>query len=287
MSVGSYTNNYISSKEIISQSKQKNLLGESTVKRIFQENILDFYYKTPKKFNISGLNITELDGESIKKYLETYSQNKKLEILSIYCYNCNLIKLEKLPIELTRLDCSYNNLTELNNLPDNLKYLICSFNNLNSLGNLPNRLVGLYCSNNENLRIVKVPESLIDLEISINQIDTNITFHKNLKIFFVFKDYWEYKSNIDKLRLLKINYKIYYRFFVKSENIKHPTVNNEKIFKVFKEQEGGKKNKIKVNIKKSELQKIAFKHNISLKKLDGTIKKKIELYKSLKNKKLI
>ena len=47
------------------------------------------------------------------------------------------------------------------------------------------------------------------------------------------------------------------------------------------------KNPKKINMKKSELQKIALKNKVSLKKRDGTMKKKDELIKSLKLKKIL
>ena len=82
-----------------------------------------------------------------------------------------------------------------------------------------------------------------------------------------------------------------------SNNIKKNIIEKYNLgnsYKITSRIEGGgnkrvKKNKNpkKINMKKSELQKIALKNKVSLKKRDGTIKKKDELIKSLKLKKLL
>ena len=171
---------------------------------------------------------------------------------------------------------------------------------------LPENLKILKYFNNFNLLITEIPSNLEILEIDLCQFTktyNTILEHINKK-----------KNNkLNKIIIYEgkyINQQSCYQTFEGTYNGKMidcakiaETIKNKKkdIIQFINEKlninvtligfdekhSGGKKNNKKVTIKKSELQKIASKNNISLKKNDGTMKKKIELYKSLKIKKLI
>lgn len=73
------------------------------------------------------------------------------DIISLYCINCKIKKIPKLPTSLVKFNCEKNLLTELPSLPNSLLYLYCNNNNLFRLPDLPKNLKKLVCYHNNNL----------------------------------------------------------------------------------------------------------------------------------------
>ena len=277
------------------------------------------FIKIPSSAKTSTQRSTEHSTQSNIFSYNELSNNEKIKYTwngvserpsLIYNLNCSNRNLEKLPDELPdsikEIDCSFNKIKELpEKLPSDLGYLNCSYNELNELpNNLPNNIYELSIQFNKNLKDIPF-ESLPNLiylhldkrqflkffekikkdykkkyyrlELFIYSLQTNKkideqNIQKKIKNNFLVKKPTEYLMNMKKMpnniqRRLKINYNI--------PNVRIIT------------SEGGSKNSKKINMKKSELQKIALKNKVSLKKRDGTMKKKDELIKSLKLKKLL
>ena len=227
-----------------------------------------------------------------------------------YMFNCtknNINKHKKLhdilPKDLEILICKGNMIKKLpDDLPKNLKKLDCSINLIKELPKLPTSLEELYCDFNYGLISLDIPDNLKKIQIDKNQFDRfkklllihisnkNNKNNKNNKLHEIIIHYTEWKWEFTPQKIINIKKEISdlnQEFKEIDENVNISLIgpisendkNNKKV--------GGKKNNNNVTIKKSELQKIASKNNISLKKRDGTIKKKMELYKLLKIKKLI
>jgi len=256
---------------------------------------------------------------------KSFFRPSKIYILD--CSDCNLEKLqENLPDSIQKIYCEYNKIKKLpEKLPRDLKYLDCYLNELEELPQylVDTNIIKLNISWNKNLKNIVIPRNIETLIIDnyqfikfyddINNLKLNVDLV--VKIYqFVFdiktKNYTEnILEKISKItekfrELSKINncapkIKLEYHNDISLPNIKF----KEKLMKNYNmtvsipgstnKIEGGsktvKKNKNpkKINMKKSELQKIALKNKVSLKKKDGTIKKKDELIKSLKLKKLL
>ena len=217
--------------------------------------------------------------------------NLPTNLQKLICKNNIITKLE-LPPNLVELNCSYNKITEFINLPINLKKLDCSYNQITKL-ELPIYIEKLNISFNTKLEELVIPDNIkLELTLDSYQLKKFKDFlvekkFRYLKLIIYHLDYEKFDKNL----LKDFHYNIYYINKLPN-NYKKKIIENYNI--VIKRIEGGsqkkqvKKNKnSKINLKKSELQKIASKNSISLKKNDGTMKKKIELYKSLKIKKLI
>lgn len=267
--------------------------------------------QTSTKSNIFSYN--ELSNNEKKKYTWNGVSNRPSTIYNLNCSNRNL---EKLPIDLPdsieEIDCSFNKIKELpEKLPSKLELLNCSFNELNKLPiNLPDSIQIIAIQFNKNLEDIPL-DSLPNLRHLYLDERQFLKFFEKIKNDYKKKNYLlqlyiyslqtNKKINEDSIqRKLKNNV-----FIVKKpiqfaqymeklpSHIQIRLKKNYNIPNVIRINEGGSKtvknskNLKKINMKKSELQKIALKNKVSLKKRDGTMKKKDELFKSLKLKKLL
>jgi Leucine-rich repeat (LRR) protein len=246
--------------------------------------------------------------------------------IELYCNNNKIKELpENLPDNIKELDCSNNQITELpEKLPQFLETLKISNNQITELPNLSllYRIRNLYCAGNKiktidlsetriqlldisfntELETLKITDNITSLHLDINQFDkfyenilpkkakifltiyipigTNKTFYKKSTLGFsgarIIENYniTNFSNNIKKNIITKYNLGNSYKIASRIEGGGNKTVKKNK-------------NPKKINMKKSELQKIALKNKVSLKKRDGTMKKKDELIKSLKLKKLL
>ena len=253
--------------------------------------------KTSTKSNIFLYN--ELSNNEKIKYTWNGASNRPSIIYNLYCSNRNLEKLpDNLPDTIEKIDCSFNQIKELpDKLPSNLKYLDCCGNELNKL---PQNLVDtniqeLKIAFNKNLENIVLPKNIQLLHIDNYQFMKFFDFLSKLPSLYL--EIYQLKNTISKFNIMEkmslFSGKASHSFVSFSNNkIRQKLIENYKMLSV-KRIEGGsktvknsKKSK-KINMKKSELQKIALKNKVSLKKRDGTMKKKDELIKSLKLKKLL
>ena len=286
-----------------------NLLNKIT-SIIFSNNDLTKLPKLPPNLislKCSSNKITQLPEElplSLKKLDCSYNKITKLP--------------EKLPSNLVELDCSYNQITELpKELPSNLEKLDCSYNQITELPKkLPINLVELNCGYNKIINLENLPFFIQKLDILFNTKLEKLDIPNNTKTLELILDSYQFEKfketlrEIKKYRFLKL--KIYHIESTKKFTVNHDegfstSISHQKPSYINKLPENYKKNIIKnynlhiiqiieggsktvknsknpkkINMKKSELQKIALKNKVSLKKRDGTMKKKDELIKSLK-----
>ena len=93
------------------------------------------------KYNLEDAN--DINFDSFDKIID-YDK-----VVYIFCSDCNLTELPKLPNSLLEFRSCYNKLTKLPELPNSLQELYCYNNQLTSLPELPNSLSILYCYNNK------------------------------------------------------------------------------------------------------------------------------------------
>jgi len=219
-------------------------------------------------------------------------------IYSLDCSNRNLEKLpENLPDTIEEINCRYNRIKELpEKLPIKLKYLNCSYNKLNKLPkNLPSNIVTLCIEFNKDLEDIPLESlpNLIHLYLDARQfvkfykrIEDYIRENIKLQLHIIFlPNNNKKKDNQTERKIQDILYFstrfelpkpiLYNKNLSKTpNNIAERLKKNYNLTKVIRidNQEAGsktvKKNKNpkKINMKKSELQKIALKNKVSLKK---------------------
>jgi Leucine-rich repeat (LRR) protein len=129
-----------------------------------------------------------------------------INIQELYCYNCNLILLSKLPKSLKILDCRYNQLTSLPELPNSLQILYCDNNKLISLPKLPKSLEFLKCETNQLSELPELPIKLQKLYCYNNKIKWILNIPKLMSILQY--DYDKFIKNIKYKN--KYLYKIIY-----------------------------------------------------------------------------
>ena len=227
--------------------------------------------------------------------------------------DCNYNQITKLPYNLPKLletlKISNNQITELPNLSSlyNIKNLYCAGNKIKTI-TLNKGIQVIDISFNADLEKLDISEVIGDfqLKLDINQFDkfyedisskkakiflniyipigTNKTFYK--KFYEKIADRLSGKETLEIVKTKKSTLGFRGAKIIDNYNITNS-------YKIASRIEGGSKtvknskNPKKINMKKSELQKIALKNKVSLKKRDGTMKKKDELIKSLKLKKLL
>ena len=232
---------------------------------------------------------------------------------------------EKLPRNLETLKISNNQITELPNVSSvyRIRNLYCAGNKIKIIDLSETRIQLLDISFNTELETLKITDNITSLHLDINQFDkfyenilpkkakiflniyipigTNKTFYK--KFYETMGDRFSGKETLEIVKTKKSTLgfsgaKIIDNYNITnfSNNIKKNIITKYNLgnsYKIAQRIEGGSKtvknskNPKKINMKKSELQKIALKNKVSLKKRDGTMKKKDELIKSLKLKKLL
>ena len=123
---------------------------------------------------ITQINLIQLEN---LKYLDIsinnlYSCVDRLPNSLIYlnCSQCDVIKLDNLPIGLKELICINNKIKSLDMLPESLEYLNCDHNIIVKLDNLPCNLDKLVCSNNKISQLNNLPKKLTKLNCKKNNI---------------------------------------------------------------------------------------------------------------------
>lgn len=227
---------------------------------------------------------------------------------------------------LKTLNCSNNQITKLPTYSNyyDLVNIYCAGNKIETI-KLNRRIQVIDISFNADLKTLDISEVIGDfqLKLDINQFDkfyedisskkakifiyiyipigTNKTFYK--KFYEKIADRLSGKETLEIVKTKKSTLGFRGARIIENYNITNFSNNIKKniitkynlgnSYKIASRIEGGSKtvknskNPKKINMKKSELQKIALKNKVSLKKRDGTMKKKDELIKSLKLKKLL
>jgi Leucine-rich repeat (LRR) protein len=247
-----------------------------------------------------------------------------INLITLNISNNQITELpKKLPQFLKTLDCSNNQITELPNYSEQYRLvnLYCAGNKITKI-TLDSRIKVIDISFNATLKDLIIPEDIgnFTLILDINQFKkfskilepiknkiflriyipsgTNKNSYKKSTDFFSRKQSLEMHgtNKISTLGFRGAEIIENYNITIFSNNIKNNIIKEYNLgnsYKISSRIEGGSKtvknskNPKKINMKKSELQKIALKNKVSLKKRDGTMKKKDELIKSLKLKKLL
>jgi len=146
--------------------------------------------KLPKNLRILRLencNIKRIDDIPVGLEELIISDNKlrvleslPLKLRKLDCQNNKICYIDELPDSLTDLNCRDNAIQHLPDLPDSLEVLNCYNNALKSIPELPKKLKYLICDFNMLTGLPELPESLEYLDCSSNMIESLPKLPKNM-----------------------------------------------------------------------------------------------------------